>query len=58
MSYNYIPRNCAASLYNNWMAKQFPELFEKCEIAETVESCEECGFCEQKKKEQEKNDEK
>lgn len=25
-------------------AKEYPELF-KCDISETVESCEECGFC-------------
>ena len=27
--------------------KEYPELFE-CDISETVESCEECGFCEVK----------
>ena len=29
------------------MSKEYPELFE-CDISETVESCEECGFCEVK----------
>ena len=42
-----IPRNIAASMYNAWFRKEYPELFE-CEIKETAESCEDCGFCNEK----------
>lgn len=42
-----IPRNIAASTYNAWLRKEYPELFE-CEIKEIVESCEDCGFCDVK----------
>ena len=42
-----IPRNTNASMYNAWFREEYPELFE-CEIKETVESCEECRFCEVK----------
>ena len=41
------PRNTNASMYNAWFRKEYPELFD-CEIKKTVESCEECGFCEVK----------
>ena len=44
---NNIPRNTEASMYWAWFKKEYPELF-KCDISETVESCEECGFCEVK----------
>lgn len=44
MSENNIPRNTAASMYNAWFRKEYPELFE-CEIAQVVESCEICQFC-------------
>lgn len=44
-----IPRNIAASMYNEWFRKEYPELFE-CEIKETAESCEACGFCDVKNK--------
>ena len=46
-----IPRNIAASMYNAWFRKEYPELFE-CEIKETLESCDECGFCEEKTKDE------
>ena len=49
-----IPRNVAASMYNAWFRKEYPELF-GCEIKETAEACEECGFCEAKN---EREDEK
>lgn len=39
-----IPRNTAASMYNDWFKKEYPELFE-CEINANIESCDECGFC-------------
>lgn len=42
-----IPRNADASIYNAWFRKQYPELFE-CEIAEVVENCDACGFCDTK----------
>lgn len=42
-----IPKNINASLYNAWFRKEYPDLFE-CEIAETVETCEDCGFCERR----------
>ena len=45
-----IPKNAAASMYNAWFRKEYPELFD-CEIAETVEGCEECGFCTGKEQE-------
>jgi hypothetical protein len=44
-SADYIPRNIAASMYNAWFRREYPELFAHCEIAEIVESCEECHFC-------------
>ena len=47
MTMNNIPRNTEASMYWDWFKKEYPELF-KCDISETVESCEECGFCEVK----------
>lgn len=39
-----IPKNTAASMYNDWFKKEYPELFE-CEINENIEPCDECGFC-------------
>lgn len=47
-----IPRNTNASMYNAWFKKEYPELFE-CEIEETMESCDDCGFCEVKKEREE-----
>lgn len=47
-----IPRNTAASMYNAWFRKEYPEFFE-CEIDAMAESCEECGFCEVKKEREE-----
>ena len=44
---NNIPRNTEASMFWALFKKEYPELFE-CDISETVESCEECGFCEVK----------
>ena len=44
---NNIPRNTEASMFWALFKKEYPELFE-CGISETVESCEECGFCEVK----------
>ena len=44
---NNIPRNTEASMFWALFKKEYPELF-KCDISETVESCEECGFCEVK----------
>lgn len=48
MAGNEIPRNTAAAMYNAWFRKEYPELYKPCEIAENVESCAECGFCELK----------
>lgn len=42
-----MPRNTAASMYNAWFKKEYPELF-GCEIEETAESCSDCGFCKAK----------
>ncbi len=42
-----IPRNINAALYNAWFRKEYPELF-SCEIAEMVESCDDCHFCDTK----------
>lgn len=47
-----IPRNIAASMYNAWLRKEYPELFE-CEIKEIVDSCEDCGFCDVKNEKEE-----
>ena len=47
-----IPRNIAASMYNKWFRREYPELF-KCEIKETVESCKDCGFCDVKNEKEE-----
>ena len=47
-----IPTNTAASMYNAWFRKEYPELFE-CENKDVLESCEECGFCKE-----ENNDER
>lgn len=52
MAENNIPRNTAASMYNAWFRKEYPELFE-CEIAEYVESCEDCHFCDTQEAEHE-----
>ena len=45
---NNIQRNTEASMYYEMYCemfkKEYPESFE-CDISETVESCEECGFC-------------
>ena len=41
---NNIHRNTESSMYCEMFKKEYPELFE-CDISETVESCEECGFC-------------
>lgn len=55
MDERYTPRNTNASMYNAWFRKEYPELFE-CEIAEMVESCEECRFCGGPKKEEPRGD--
>lgn len=52
MTQSNIPRNTAASMYNAWFKKEYPELFAECEIAETVESCEACQFCGEKPKQE------
>lgn len=44
MSQNNIPKNTAASMYNAWFRKEYPELFE-CEIQQIVENCDDCQFC-------------
>ena len=41
---NNIHRNTESSMYCEMFKKEYPESFE-CDISETVESCEECGFC-------------
>lgn len=50
-----VPKNNNLVMYNAWFRKEYPELF-GCEIRDTVESCEDCGFCDLKnsKKEKEK----
>nr|DAH71797.1 MAG TPA: 4Fe-4S binding domain protein [Caudoviricetes sp.] len=42
-----IPKNTNLASYNAWFRKEYPELFE-CEIKDTVESCDDCGFCDLK----------
>lgn len=44
MAENNIPRNTAATMYNAWFKKEYPELFE-CEIQQIVEDCTACQFC-------------
>lgn len=44
-----ITKNTNLDMYNEWFRKEYPELFE-CEIKDTVESCEDCGFCDLKTK--------
>lgn len=52
-----IPKNINLAMYNAWFRKEYPELFE-CEIEDTVESCEDCGFCNLKNSKKEKETEK
>lgn len=40
-----VPQNITLTMYNAWFRKEYPEL---CEIKDTVESCEDCGFCDLK----------
>lgn len=52
-----VPKNTNLTMYNAWFRKEYPELFE-CEIKDTVESCEDCGFCNLKSSKKEKETEK